>query len=313
MSAAGWPAKAEALGVEIYPGFAAAEVLYNEKGAVPASPPATWASSATASRPAYARGMELLGKYVLIGEGVRGSLAKQLIAKFKLDEGREPQKFGIGLKELWQVKPENHKPGLVQHSFGWPLDMKTGGGSFLYHLEDNSGRGRLRRASQLQEPVPLALRGVPALQDASGDPRHLRGRQAHLLRRARHHRGRLAVGAEALLPGRRADRLLGRLRQRAAHQGFAQRGAVRHAGGRACRRALAAGRANDELAPTRPPGAPADIGKDLKKVRNVKPLWSKLRHLSSASALGGLDMWTNTLFGVSPFGTLKHGKTDAPR
>jgi electron-transferring-flavoprotein dehydrogenase len=74
---------------------------------------------------------------VLIGEGVRGSLAKQLIAKFKLDEGREPQKFGIGIKELWQVKPENHKPGLVQHSFGWPLDMKTGGGSFLYHLEDN--------------------------------------------------------------------------------------------------------------------------------------------------------------------------------
>jgi electron-transferring-flavoprotein dehydrogenase len=87
--------------------------------------------------PNFARGMALLGKYVLIGEGVRGSLAKQLIARFKLDEDREPQKYGIGLKELWEVKPEHHKPGLVQHSFGWPLDMKTGGGSFLYHLEDN--------------------------------------------------------------------------------------------------------------------------------------------------------------------------------
>src|SRR5690606_40059562 len=85
----------------------------------------------------YARGMELLGKYTLIGEGVRGSLAKQLIRQCKLDEGREPQKFGIGIKELWQVAPENHKPGLVQHSFGWPLDGSTGGGSFLYHLEDN--------------------------------------------------------------------------------------------------------------------------------------------------------------------------------
>ncbi|MGO8019845.1 NAD(P)/FAD-dependent oxidoreductase, partial [Rhizobium leguminosarum] len=87
--------------------------------------------------PNYTRGMELLGKYVLIGEGVRGSLAKQLIAKFDLQKDREPQKFGIGIKELWQVKPENHRPGLVQHSFGWPLGMKTGGGSFLYHLEDN--------------------------------------------------------------------------------------------------------------------------------------------------------------------------------
>ena len=87
--------------------------------------------------PNFAPGMALIGKYVLIGEGARGSLAKQLIAKYNLSEGREPGKYGIGLKELWQVKPENHKPGLVQHSFGWPLDMKTGGGSFLYHLEDN--------------------------------------------------------------------------------------------------------------------------------------------------------------------------------
>lgn len=130
--------KAEELGVEIYPGFAATEVLYNDEGAVIGVATGDMGVERDGSHgPNYTRGMALLGKYVLIGEGARGSLAKELIAKFKLDEGREPAKFGIGLKELWQVDPSKHKPGLVQHSFGWPLDMKTGGGSFLYHLEDN--------------------------------------------------------------------------------------------------------------------------------------------------------------------------------
>ena len=179
------------------------------------------------SRPAW----RFSAKYVLIGEGARGSLAKKLIAKFNLAEGRDPGKFGIGLKELWQVKPENHKPGLVQHSFGWPLDMKTGGGSFLYHLEDNQVAVGFVVHLNYKNPYLVAVRGVPAFQDASGDPRHFRGRQAPVLWRARHHRGRLAVCAEAILPGRRADGLLGRLRQRAAHQGFAQCGAVRNARG----------------------------------------------------------------------------------
>ncbi|MBY5713332.1 NAD(P)/FAD-dependent oxidoreductase, partial [Rhizobium leguminosarum] len=130
--------KAEELGVEIYPGFAATEVLYNDQGAVIGVATGDMGIEKNGEPgPNYTRGMELLGKYTLIGEGVRGSLAKQLIAKFDLQKDREPQKFGIGLKELWQVKPENHRPGLVQHSFGWPLGMKTGGGSFLYHLEDN--------------------------------------------------------------------------------------------------------------------------------------------------------------------------------
>ena len=84
----------------------------------------------------FTRGMELRGKYTLIAEGARGSLAKQLIAKFGLDTNREPQKFGIGLKELWRIDPAMHRPGLVQHTFGWPLDNRTGGGSFLYHFED---------------------------------------------------------------------------------------------------------------------------------------------------------------------------------
>ncbi|MDE8763610.1 NAD(P)/FAD-dependent oxidoreductase, partial [Rhizobium sp. CBK13] len=130
--------KAEELGVEIYPGFAATEVLYDDKGAVIGVATGDMGIEKNGEPgPNYTRGMELRGKYTLIGEGVRGSLAKQLIAKFDLQKDREPQKFGIGIKELWQVKPENHKQGLVQHSFGWPLGMKTGGGSFLYHLEDN--------------------------------------------------------------------------------------------------------------------------------------------------------------------------------
>ena len=85
---------------------------------------------------AFTRGMELRAKYTLFAEGARGSLSKQLIARFELAKDREPQKFGIGLKELWKVAPEKHRPGLVQHTSGWPLDNSTGGGSFLYHLED---------------------------------------------------------------------------------------------------------------------------------------------------------------------------------
>src|SRR3954447_14161676 len=130
--------KAEALGVEIYPGFAAAGLLYNEEGAVTGVVTGDMGVEKDGTHgPGFAPGMALMGKYVLIGEGARGSLAKQLIARYKLSDGREPGKYGIGLKELWQVKPENHRPGLVQHTFGWPLDLKTGGGSFLYHLEDN--------------------------------------------------------------------------------------------------------------------------------------------------------------------------------
>ena len=130
--------RAEAAGVEIYPGFAAAEVLYNADGAV--------AGVATGDmgigkdgKPTdnFIRGMELRAKYTLFAEGARGSLTKTLLKRFGLEADRDPQKFGIGLKELWQVAPEKHRAGLVQHSFGWPLDNKTGGGSFLYHFDDN--------------------------------------------------------------------------------------------------------------------------------------------------------------------------------
>ncbi len=128
--------KAEALGVEIYPGFAASEILFDTDGAVTGIATGDMGIGRDGKvKAGFTRGMELRGRYTLFAEGVRGHLTKQLIRRFSLDEGRDPQKFGIGLKELWQVAPEKHRPGLVQHSFGWPLDGRTGGGSFLYHLE----------------------------------------------------------------------------------------------------------------------------------------------------------------------------------
>src|ERR1700690_3986456 len=130
--------KAEALGVEIYPGFAAAEVLYDDNGAVAGVATGDMGIGKSGeAKDSFTRGMELRAKYTLFAEGARGNLGKQLIAKFGLSDGREPQKFGLGLKELWQVAPEQHRKGLVQHSFGWPLDGRTGGGSFLYHFDDN--------------------------------------------------------------------------------------------------------------------------------------------------------------------------------
>ena len=160
-----------------------------------ASRPATWASPRTARTRRPTRGMELLGKYTLFAEGARGSLTKQLIAKFSLDAGSEPPKFGIGLKEVWQIDPARHQKGLIQHSFGWPLDNSTGGGSFLYHYDDNLVAVGFVVHLNLRRSVSVAVRRIPALQDPSGDPHPVRGRQAAGLWRARHHRGRLSVGA----------------------------------------------------------------------------------------------------------------------
>lgn len=129
--------QAEALGVEIYPGFAASDLVYREDGSVKGVIVGVVGIAKDGHhKPDFQPGMELHGRYVFIGEGVRGSLAKVLIEKFAL-AGKQPQKFGIGIKELWQVPPEKHQPGLAQHTTGWPLDDKTGGGSFMYHFGDH--------------------------------------------------------------------------------------------------------------------------------------------------------------------------------
>jgi electron-transferring-flavoprotein dehydrogenase len=128
--------KAEEVGVDIYPGFAADEALYGENGEVIGVATGDMGIGKDGKpKDSFTRGMELRAKYTLFGEGARGEVTKTLIARFGLDRGREPQKFGLGIKELWQVAPGRHHPGLVQHTFGWPLTDRTGGGSFLYHFD----------------------------------------------------------------------------------------------------------------------------------------------------------------------------------
>ncbi|WP_348631122.1 electron transfer flavoprotein-ubiquinone oxidoreductase [Rhizobium leguminosarum] len=303
--------KAEELGVEIYPGFAATEVLYNDEGSVIGVATGDMGIEKNGEPgPNYARGMALMGKYVLIGEGVRGSLAKQLIAKFDLSSGRQPQKFGIGIKELWEVKPENHRRGLVQHSFGWPLDMSTGGGSFLYHLEDNLVAVGFVIHLNYKNPYLYPFEEFQRF-------------KTHPAIRGTFEGGkRLSYGARAITEGGYQSvpklsfpggALIG------CSAGFVNVPRIKGShnavlsGMMAADRiaeAIAAGRANDEVVEIGTDWRKSDIGKDLKRVRNVKPLWSKFG-TALGVALGGLDMWTNQLFGFSFFGTLGHGKTDA--
>ncbi|MGL4729278.1 MAG: electron transfer flavoprotein-ubiquinone oxidoreductase [Bosea sp. (in: a-proteobacteria)] len=302
--------QAEALGVEIYPGFAASELLFDEKGAVTgvATGDMGIAKDGSVSE-RFTRGMELRGRYTLIGEGVRGSLAKQLIAKFGLDQGREPQKFGIGLKELWQVAPDKHKKGLVQHSFGWPLDMKTGGGSFLYHFDENLVSVgfvvHLNYTNPTLSPFDefQRFKTHPAIRDTfEGGKRISYGARAiteggwQSVPKLTFPGGAL-IGCSAGFVN--VPRIKGSHNAIISGMMAADELAV----------ALKAGRAHDEVAGIEDGWRASAIGRDLKPVRNVKPLWSKFGTIGGV-ALGGIDMWLNELFGVSPFGTMKHGKQD---
>jgi electron-transferring-flavoprotein dehydrogenase len=302
--------KAEALGVEIYPGFAAAEVLYDEAGTVIGVATGDMGLQKDGTPgPNFARGMALIGKYVLIGEGVRGSLAKKLIAKFALGKDREPQKFGIGIKELWEVAPEKHKRGQVTHSFGWPLDNATGGGSFLYHFGDNLVSVGFVMHLNYKNPwlSPFQefqrFKTHPAIRETFAGGK------------------RIAYGARAITEGgwQSAPKLCfpgGALigcsagfmnvpRIKGSHNAMLSGMlAAEHAAA-----ALAAGRSRDELSAYDAAWRDSDIGRDLKRVRNAKPLWSRFGTILGIG-LGGFDMWLNTLFGWSPFGTLKHGKAD---
>ncbi|TAW28982.1 electron transfer flavoprotein-ubiquinone oxidoreductase [Rhizobium leguminosarum] len=303
--------KAEELGVEIYPGFAATEVLYNDEGAVIGVATGDMGIEKNGEPgPNYTRGMELLGKYVLIGEGVRGSLAKQLIAKFDLQKDREPQKFGIGIKELWQVKPENHRPGLVQHSFGWPLGMTTGGGSFLYHLEDNLVAVGFVVHLNYKNPYLYPFEEFqrfkthPAIRTTFEGGKRLSYGARAITEGGYQSVPKLSFPGGALI-GCSAG-LVNVPRIKGSHNAVlsGMLAAEKIAA------AIEAGRSHDEVIEIENEWRKGDIGKDLKRVRNVKPLWSKFG-TALGVALGGFDMWTNTLFGFSVFGTLKHGKTDA--
>ncbi|MGR7995865.1 MULTISPECIES: electron transfer flavoprotein-ubiquinone oxidoreductase [unclassified Xanthobacter] len=301
--------KAEELGVEIYPGFAANEVLYDENGAVKGIATGDMGIGKDGEpKPEFTRGMELRGRYTVFAEGARGQLSKQLIAKFGLDAGREPQKFGIGLKELWKVKPEKHKPGLVQHAFGWPLDSKTGGGAFLYHMEDEQVMVGFVVHLNYQNPW---LSPFDEFQRFKTHP---------IFKDTFEGATRISYGARAITEGgwQSVPKLSfpgGVLVGCAA--GFVNVPRIKGSHNAVLSgilaadhlaEALAAGRSQDELASYEDAWRTSPVGDDLKRVRNVKPLWSKLGTFIGIP-LGGLDMWANTL-GFSLFGTLKHGKPD---
>ena len=253
--------------------------------------------------------MELLGKYVVVAEGVRGSLAKQLISKFDLDRDSQPQKYGLGMKELWEVAPEHHQEGLVMHTMGWPLGGNAGGGSFVYHLENN------------QVYVGFVV--------------HLNYKNPHLFpymefQRFKHHDlirpmlesgKRVAYGARAiseggwqsipkmsfpggLIVGCSAG-LVNVPRIKGNHNAMisGMLAAEQIAG------AIGSGRQNDDLIEFKKTVDDSAIKRDLYPVRNVKAMWSKYG-LIGGLTLGGASMWVNSIFGGS-FGTMKHGKSDA--
>jgi electron-transferring-flavoprotein dehydrogenase len=300
--------KAEALGVEIYPGFAAAEVLYDGEAVAGIATGDMGIGKDGKRKDSFTRGMELRAKYTLFAEGARGSLTKTLLKKFHLDGTSEPQKFGIGLKELWQVAPEKHRRGLVQHSFGWPLDNSTGGGSFLYNLDEN--------LVSVGFVVHLNYKN-PYLSPFEEFQRF----KTHPLVRDTFEGGkRLSYGARALTEGgfQSVPKLVfpgGALIGCAA--GFMNVPRIKGShnamlsgmlAAKYVAAALQGGRAHDELADYESAWRTSEIGRDLWKVRNAKPLWSKFGTFIGIAA-GGLDMWASTL-GFPLFGTLRHGKPD---
>ena len=304
--------QAEALGVEVYPGMAASELVYGADGAVRGVVAGVFGIGRDgAHKPDFQPGLELLGKYVLLAEGARGSLSKQIMARFGLQDGRDPQKFGIGLKELWQVAPDRFKPGMVQHSFGWPLDDKTGGGSFMYHFGDRY----------------VAVGFVVHLNYAnpwlSPFEEFQRFKQHPKIRPVLEGATRVSYGARAITEGglQSVPKLVfpgGALIGCAA--GFVNLPRIKGShnaiktgmlAAEAAFTAVREGRAGDELHDYPAAYERSWVRRELNLVRNVKPLWSR-RGTRLGILLGGFDMWTTLLLGGFSFlGTLKHGKSDA--
>jgi len=304
--------QAAELGVEVYPGFAATEILYDEQGRVYGVATGDMGVGRDGEpKDTFMRGMELHGKYVLFGEGARGSLTKQLIAKFDLDKDSEPQKFGIGIKEVWQVAPEKHRPGLVQHSFGWPLDSSTGGGSFLYHYGENLVSVgfvvHLNYSNPYLSPYDefQRFKTHPAIAPTFEGGRRIAYGARAITEGGWQSLPKLTVPGGALLGC--AAGMVNVPRIKGSHNAILS--GIEAAD--AAYAAIVAERAHDELTDYEAAVRQGPIGRDLKKVRNAKPFWSKFGTFGGI-ALGGLDMWLNTIIpGVGLGYTLKHGKRDS--
>ena len=307
-----WMAEqAEEMGVEIFPGMACSEIVYGENGEVKGVVAGEMGRASDGSQgPNYEPGMELHGKYVFLGEGVRGSLSKQVIAKYDLAKGKEPQKYGLGMKEIWEIDPAKHKEGSVTHTMGWPLGKKAGGGSFIYHLENSQ--------VYVGFVVHLGYKNPHVFPYMEFQQFKHHPMVAELLEGGK----RVAYGARAITEGGYQSMpkmvapgvaLLGCSvgmvnvpRIKGNHNAMLSGKAAAEA----AHAAIKAGRSGDELPDYEKEVREGSIGQDLFKVRNVKPLWSKYG-LTASLAVGGFDMWCNTLFGASLLGTMHHGKSDA--
>ena len=302
--------QAEAMGIEIFPGMSCSEIVYDENGGVKGVVAGEFGKNADGTQgPNYEPGMELHGKYVFLSEGVRGSLSKEVIAKYDLSAGKEPQKFGIGMKEIWEIDPAKHKQGTVNHTMGWPLGNKYGGGSFVYHIDNNQVYVGLVVHLNYRNPYMFPYMEFQRFKHHPMVAELLKGGK------------RVAYGARAITEGGYQSMpkmvapgvaLLGCSvgmvnvpRIKGNHNAMLSGMAAAEA----AHKAIEAGRSGDELNDYETKVRDGAIGKDLKKVRNVKPIWSK-HGLFASITMGGLDMWTNTL-GFSFFGTVKHGKNDA--
>ena len=301
--------QAEALGVESYAAISVTDAIFGPNGEVEGVITGDMGVARDGMhKDSYTPGIALTGKYTLLAEGARGSLTKQLIRRLSLDAESGPQKYGIGLKELWEVPKENHRPGLVQHTMGWPLGDSTGGGSFLYHFGDNLVSVGFVVHLDYANPY---LNPFKEFQRAKLHPRiaeHLQGGR------------RISYGARALTEGgwQAIPRLAfpgGALIGCAA--GFMNVPRIKGShnamlsgmmAAEAAFAAIGAGRSRDVLDSYEEAVKDSSIATELKKVRNVKPLWSRLGTRLGVM-LGGIDMWLNTLF---PFltHTLKHSKPD---
>lgn len=307
-----WMAEqAEEMGVEIFPGMACSELVYGDTGEVKGVVAGVFGLNEDGTYGDDTEpGMELHGKYVFLSEGVRGSLSKEVIAKYDLAANSDVPKFGIGMKEIWEVKPENHNQGEVTHSMGWPLGFKQGGGSFMYHLENNQVYVGYIVNLDYKNPHLFPYMEFQRFKHHPRIAKVLEGGK------------RVAYGARAVTKGGFQSM------PQAAFPGGALLGCsvglvnlprikgnhnAMHSGieaAEAAFEAMKAGRSGDVLDAYDTTLREGPVGQDLKTVRNVAPLTGKYGALGGL-ILGGLDMWCQTLLKFSPFGTVSHGKTDA--
>ena len=301
--------QAEALGVEVYPGFSVVDVIFGPDGAIDGVITGDMGVARDGShKDNYTPGIAITGKYTLFAEGARGSLSKMLIGKLRLDAESGPQKFGIGLKELWEVPAGKHKPGLVQHTMGWPLEDKTGGGSFLYHFGERLVSVGFVVHLDYANPYLNPFKEFQRAKTHQLIRQHLEGGKCIVYGARALTEGGLQAIPRLAFPGGAligcAAGFMNVPRIKGSHNAVLS-GIM---AAEAAFTAIEGGRSRDVLEAYPEAVRASAMAKELKKVRNVKPLWSRLGTRLGV-VLGGIDMWLNTIF---PFlsHTLKHLRPD---